>query len=146
MHIAVHHEKERRSVRIILYNGWLRDWTYPRLWMKSLAIHLSHTQYCVLGEGGHGLVDIDVEIVGNTVPVQTADSGRYIKHLSDMVGPAGPDENTFFIGQSIGCLVILRYLACLPPGFKVCIYACGKKYCFIFPSGSYEYQLANHGT
>lgn len=108
--------KERR--RVILFNGWLRQWSYPRLWMKPLAEDLLRTRYCSK-DGGNDKQAVEVEVVGNTMPAQTSDAEKYIKHLAAMVGPGGPDENTFFIGQSIGCQVILRYLARLPPGSKV---------------------------
>lgn len=86
--------------------------------MKPLAEDLLRTRYCSK-DGGNDKQAVEVEVVGNTMPAQTSDAEKYIKHLAAMVGPGGPDENTFFIGQSIGCQVILRYLARLPPGSKV---------------------------
>lgn len=100
----------RRRVRVILFNGWLRTYTYPRLWMLPLAQHLRAASY----EGAA------VEVAGNTMPAQTNDVEKYVRHLADLVGSGGPDEDTYFIGQSVGCQVILRYLAQLPPGSKVC--------------------------
>ncbi len=100
--------KKRR--RVILVNGWLRSWTYPKLWMAPLAHHLNTTRY---------QADVVLEVRGNTLPVQTADTEKYIQHLADLMGPDGPDAETYFIGQSIGCQVILRYLARLPPGAQV---------------------------
>lgn len=82
--------------------------------MKPLTEHLQRTRYC-----GNDEQEVEVEVVGNTMPAQTADAEKYIQHLADLVGPGGPNEETFFIGQSIGCQVILRYLARLPPGSKV---------------------------
>ena len=41
----------------------------------------------------------------------------WVSHLSLVVGP--PDENTFFVGHSIGCQTILRYLESLPVDQKV---------------------------
>src|SRR3989338_2892141 len=41
----------------------------------------------------------------------------WIAHLSKIVGP--PDKNTFFVGHSIGCQTILRYLETLPPNTRV---------------------------
>lgn len=41
----------------------------------------------------------------------------WTSHLSRIVGNA--DENTFFIGHSIGCPAILRYLESLPADAKV---------------------------
>lgn len=41
----------------------------------------------------------------------------WINHLSDIVGD--PDENTFFVGHSIGCQTILRYLEKLPVDKKI---------------------------
>ncbi len=35
----------------------------------------------------------------------------WVKYLSDLVG--APDENTYFIGHSIGCKAVLRYLETL---------------------------------
>ena len=38
--------------------------------------------------------------------------GKWVQHLSDVVST--PDGQTFFVGHSIGCQTILRYLATLP--------------------------------
>ncbi|MEK7114891.1 MAG: alpha/beta hydrolase [Patescibacteria group bacterium] len=43
--------------------------------------------------------------------------GAWVSHLSKAVGNA--DENTYFVGHSIGCQTILRYLESLPTGKKV---------------------------
>jgi pimeloyl-ACP methyl ester carboxylesterase len=87
--------------------------------MKPLAEHLLRTRYCSKDEQ-----EVEVEVVGNTLPAQTTDTEKYIQHLADLVGPDGPNEDTYFIGQSIGCQVILRYLARLPPGSKVRVRRC----------------------
>ena len=41
----------------------------------------------------------------------------WIPFLSQLVGV--PDSNTFFIGHSIGCQTIIRYLETLPEGVKI---------------------------
>ena len=41
----------------------------------------------------------------------------WIPFLSQLVGT--PDANTFFIGHSIGCQAIIRYLETLPEGVKI---------------------------
>ena len=41
----------------------------------------------------------------------------WIPFLSQLVGT--PDANTFFIGHSIGCQTIIRYLETLPEGVKI---------------------------
>ena len=41
----------------------------------------------------------------------------WIPYLSKLVGKA--DEDTYFIGHSIGCMTILRYLETLPKNIKV---------------------------
>jgi len=41
----------------------------------------------------------------------------WIPFLSQLVGR--PDENTFFVGHSIGCQTIIRYLQTLPEGAKI---------------------------
>lgn len=40
------------------------------------------------------------------------DIGKWVNHLSSVIGT--PDEQTFFVGHSIGCQTILRYLETLP--------------------------------
>ncbi len=41
----------------------------------------------------------------------------WVPYLSELVGQ--PNENTYFIGHSIGCQTILRYLQTLPSGIKI---------------------------
>ena len=41
----------------------------------------------------------------------------WIPFLSQLVGT--PDANTFFVGHSIGCQTIIRYLETLPEGVKI---------------------------
>jgi len=42
---------------------------------------------------------------------------KWVPKLAEIVGTA--DENTYFVGHSIGCQTILRYLESLPPDNKV---------------------------
>jgi predicted alpha/beta hydrolase family esterase len=42
---------------------------------------------------------------------------KWVPFLSQLVGVA--DENTYFIGHSIGCQAIIRYLETLPEGAKI---------------------------
>lgn len=42
---------------------------------------------------------------------------EWVSHLKKIVGV--PDENTYFIGHSIGCQAIMRYLETLPKGTKI---------------------------
>ena len=41
----------------------------------------------------------------------------WVAHLANVVDV--PDENTFFVGHSMGCRTILRYLEALPKGSRV---------------------------
>lgn len=41
----------------------------------------------------------------------------WVKHLADLVKT--PDRDTYFVGHSIGCKAVLRYLETLMPGEKV---------------------------
>lgn len=43
--------------------------------------------------------------------------GEWVDHLKNLVGM--PDENTYFVGHSIGCQTILRYLESLNEGKRV---------------------------
>jgi len=43
--------------------------------------------------------------------------GAWVSHLRKVVGQ--PDEDTYFIGHSIGCQTIMRYLETLPKGSKI---------------------------
>lgn len=42
---------------------------------------------------------------------------EWIPFLADIVGK--PDQNTYFVGHSIGCQAIIRYLQTLPDGTKI---------------------------
>jgi len=42
---------------------------------------------------------------------------EWIPFLANIVGE--PDENTYFVGHSIGCQAIIRYLQTLPDGVKI---------------------------
>jgi hypothetical protein len=35
---------------------------------------------------------------------------KWVDYLSEVIGAAGPDKDTYFVGHSIGCQTILRYL------------------------------------
>lgn len=48
---------------------------------------------------------------------EAPDITKWIETLSNLVG--APNENTFFVGHSIGCQTILRYLETLKDGQKV---------------------------
>ena len=53
------------------------------------------------------------EVIVPLMPdADTPEIGKWVKHLSGIVGQ--PNEQTFFVGHSIGCQTILRYLEALP--------------------------------
>lgn len=45
------------------------------------------------------------------------DIGKWVNHLSEVVGD--PNNKTFFVGHSIGCQTILRYLETLPSHTRI---------------------------
>ncbi|HSU72630.1 MAG TPA: alpha/beta fold hydrolase [Candidatus Binatia bacterium] len=47
----------------------------------------------------------------------------WVAHLAKVVGK--PDKNTFFVGHSLGCIAIARYLASLPSKVGGCVLVAG---------------------
>src|SRR3989344_1157111 len=43
--------------------------------------------------------------------------GKWVAKIAEVVGM--PDENTYFVGHSIGCQTIMRYLQTLPEATKI---------------------------
>ncbi len=87
--------------RVILVHRWNgtpeADW-YP--WFKRE----------LEGEG------IRVEVPA-MVPADAPNRERWVAQLSEFVGV--PDEETYLVGHSVGCITILRYLEGLPEGQRV---------------------------
>ncbi len=74
-------------------NGWF-PWLKNKLTDEGFEVHAP-----VMPDAGHPTIEIWVP---------------FLKHA---VGQA--DENTFFVGHSVGCQTILRYIETLPAGTKV---------------------------
>src|SRR3989344_5407431 len=78
--------------RIIIVHGW--SGSPQDNWLPWLKKELEKLGYKVL--------------VPSMPDADTPEIKKWVKHLSSIVGT--PDENTYFIGHSMGCQTILRYL------------------------------------
>src|SRR3989344_2580548 len=78
--------------RVIIVHGWSGN---PQdNWLPWLRKELEKLGYKVL--------------VPSMPDADTPEIKKWVKHLSSIVGT--PDKNTYFIGHSMGCQTILRYL------------------------------------
>ena len=48
---------------------------------------------------------------------ENPEMGAWLNHLKDVVGE--PDKDCYFVGHSLGCITILRYLESLPGDKKI---------------------------
>lgn len=87
--------------RVIIVHGW--DGYPEEGWFPWLKKQLENAHFDVY--------------VPQMPDADAPDIGTWVNHLSDVVGV--PDEKTFFVGHSIGCQAILRYLETLPLTAKV---------------------------
>lgn len=87
--------------RVFIIHGW--SGSPQEAWLVWLKTELEKS-------------DIQVEVLAMPHP-DTPEIEAWVGHLSRAVGEA--DENTFFVGHSIGVQAILRYLERLPAGKKV---------------------------
>jgi hypothetical protein len=87
--------------RVFIVHGW--SGTPSQGWLKWLAVELEKLGFAVYAP-----------VMPNPdKPMITP----WVDCLRELVGPA--DEDTYFVGHSIGCQTILRYLGGLPSGEKV---------------------------
>lgn len=88
--------------KIIIVHGWSgasgKDWL-P--WLKS-----------ELEKKGHEVLVPDMPDPDEPV------IEKWVAHLSETIGSTGSDGNTYFVGHSMGCQTILRYLERLPAETK----------------------------
>lgn len=82
--------------RVIIVHGW--DGTPDSCWYPWLKQALEQQEFTV-----------DVPAMPDTEHPKITE---WVNHLNEVVGT--PNENTYFIGHSIGCQTILRYLQTLP--------------------------------
>ena len=80
--------------KIIIVHGWAHG--PHKDWLPWLRVKLEKKGYEVLVPD---MPDPNLPIIE-----------KWVGHLSDMMGTAGPDKDTYFIGHSVGCQTILRYL------------------------------------
>ena len=91
--------------RVFIIHGW--DGSPQSCWLPWLKNKLE-------GKG------FDVQVPSMPHP-ETPTITDWVSRLADIVGE--PDENTYFVGHSIGCQTILRYIeqAQKPVGGVVCV-------------------------
>lgn len=78
--------------RVIIVHGWEGD--PNKNWIPWLKLELEKAGY---------------EVIAPAMPNTDApEIGAWVEHLSKTVG--APDKNTYFVGHSVGCQTILRYL------------------------------------
>jgi uncharacterized protein len=74
-------------------------------------------------EGWRPWLKVKLEKIGFAVSIPTMPDASdpkqeaWVNHLSEVVG--SPDEQSYFIGHSLGCIAILRYLESLPEEIRV---------------------------
>lgn len=89
---------KKRAIIIHCWGGSPHDGFYP--W---LATELEKNNFAV--------------IVPEMPDTETPSIDAWVSHLAAVVGDA--DEHTFFVGHSIGCQTIMRYLETLPTDKKI---------------------------
>lgn len=87
--------------RAFIIHGW--DGYPEEGWFPWLKQELEQKDFSVVVPAMPNAAEPDIE--------------AWVSHLSHIVGSA--DENTFFVGHSIGCQAILRYLERLPENIKI---------------------------
>lgn len=95
--------------RVFLVHGW--DGTPDNHWFPWLT---------------HQLVKKDFTVFAPTMPNAAHPKvSEWLAELSRVVGV--PDNDTYFVGHSLGCITIARYLASLPKGATVggCVFVAG---------------------
>lgn len=91
--------------RVFIIHGW--DGSPQNCWFPWLKKELKKKGF-------------DVEVLSMPHP-ENPTIEDWVGHLSNIVGK--PDKNTYFVGHSIGCQTILRYIEQLqePAGGVVCV-------------------------
>lgn len=93
--------KEKNKYRFVIVHGWAAS---PKLfwfpWLKKELKKLGH------------------EVLDPQMPHPVAPRiDEWVPHLAKVVGV--PDKSTIFIGHSVGCQTILRFLETQPPKVRV---------------------------
>jgi len=87
--------------RVFIVHGW--DDSPEGAWMPWLRRELEARKFLVI-----------VPAMPNP---EEPEIGAWVAHLAKTVGE--PEENDIFVGHSVGCQTILRYLESLPAGTRV---------------------------
>lgn len=87
---------------------------------KAVIVHCwsGNPEYCWYPYAKRELEAKGFEVKVPAMPdTDTPNLAKWLPVLKEAVGI--PDENTFLIGHSVGCMTVLRYLESLAPGQKV---------------------------
>ncbi len=98
-----------RNKRVFLIHGW--EGRPDNHWFPWLSLELKARGFEV-----------------NALPMPDTDKpkvNKWISTIKDAVHK--PNENTFFVGHSLGCIATLRYLEILPKGAEIggCVFVAG---------------------
>lgn len=87
--------------RVFIIHGW--DGSPYGCWLPWLGIELENRGF-----------KVEIPAMPNS---ERPEMDIWVSYLASLVGVS--DENTYFVGHSIGCQTILRYIETLGPGEKI---------------------------
>jgi len=97
----------KNKKRCIIIHGW--DSSPEKAWYQSMKRNLESDGYKV--------------IIPKMPGTRTPNIDKWVSHISKIVKI--PDNNTFFIGHSIGCQAIMRYLESINVKVGGCVFVAG---------------------